>query len=68
MGGNPNCMFSGWLRDSQLRKYEMNLAYRIGEMSRFNGIVFSSGALSESEIRSPLDAGNFFIKISRVVA
>ena len=48
--------FSHWLRDSQLRKYEVSLAYKIGEMSRFKGVVMSSGCLNRSEIRSPSDA------------
>ena len=39
----------------------MNLAYRIGEMSRFNGIVLNSGCLSESEIRSPSDAAHLMV-------
>ena len=51
---------SNWLRDSQLRKYEVSLAYKIGEMSRFKGVVMSSGCLNQAEIRSPYDAAGLF--------
>jgi RNase P/RNase MRP subunit p30 len=48
------------LRDPQRRKTEIQLAYRIGELSDYKGIIVSSGCLSESEIRSPGDAASIF--------
>jgi len=42
--------------DSQKRKNGIQLAFRLGEMSRHAGVVLSSESYNTSDIRAPSDA------------
>ncbi|CBY09240.1 unnamed protein product [Oikopleura dioica] len=48
--------YSSWLMDSQKRKNGIQLAFRLGEMSRHAGVVLSSESYNTSDIRAPSDA------------